>query len=325
MFSRRSAGWWLLGVLVGLWLLGHGGDGHADDRADPGAAGATTTPASPRPSVAASRPPVRPAAASTKAPRPGSALAVLDGLRVKGRAPMTGYSRGEFGQAWLDADRNGCDTRNDILRRDVTDPVVEPGTSGCVVLRGVLHDPYLGRTVAFARGAGDQVDIDHVVALGNAWATGAARFDIHVRAALANDPLNLLAVDLHSNRAKGDGDAATWLPSYKPFRCAYVARQVAVKHKYGLWVTPPERAAMVRVLDTCPGERLPADPTHAPTSVDQHITDPTAAATPRPLAGGTTYYANCDAVRAAGAAPILAGQPGYSRRLDRDGDGVGCE
>jgi hypothetical protein len=256
-------------------------------------------------------------------------LAVLATIPVKGRAPLTGYDRAEFGQAWLDADRNGCDTRNDVLRRDIAGAVIDPRTHGCVVLSGTLHDPYLGQDVPFQRGAGDQVDIDHVVALGNAWVTGAFRFDIRTRAALANDPLDLLAVDLHTNRSKGDGDAATWLPPYRPFRCAYVARQVAVKHKYGLWVTPAERAAMVRVLDTCPGQRVPPDPTHAPTRVDQNVSEPTArptaASSPRALVGGSTYYANCDAVRAAGAAPIHAGDPGYSRRLDRDGDGVGCE
>jgi len=250
---------------------------------------------------------------------------VLATLPVKGRAPMTGYNRARFGQAWLDADRNGCDTRNDVLRRDLTAVVLDPHTHGCVVLRGVLHDPYLGTDLPFERGPGDQVDIDHVVALGDAWATGAFRLDIAQRAALANDPLDLLAVDAHSNRSKGDGDAATWLPPYRPFRCAYVARQVAVKHKYGLWVTPAERAAMLRVLQACPGQAVPPDASHAPTRVDQHVTDPSATASPRALVGGTTYYANCDAVRAAGAAPIHVGDPGYSRRLDRDGDGVGCE
>ena len=256
-------------------------------------------------------------------------MAALLALPVKGRAPMTGYGREQFGQAWLDADRNGCDTRNDVLGRDLVERAYKPGTRECVVLTGVLPDPYLGRDVPFTRGAGDLVDVDHVVALGNAWVTGAARFDIRTRAALANDPLNLLAVDLHSNRSKGDGDAATWLPAYRPFRCAYVARQVAVKQKYGLWVTRAERAAMTRVLGTCPGHRLPPDNSHAPTTVDQHIAEPTAAATPaRPLGlvgGGTVTYANCDAVRGAGAAPIHVGQPGYSRALDRDGDGVGCE
>jgi hypothetical protein len=321
----------LLGVLTVLWVIGQG---HRDDSsgdarpADAGGTSASLTPsASPSPSSAAksSRTPSPPVSRSA---RPGSALAVLATLPVKGRAPMTGYSREEFGQAWLDADRNGCDTRNDILRRELTNAVVKAGTGGCVQLSGVLPDPYLGRTIAFVRGPGDEVDIDHVVALGNAWATGAARFDIRKRAALANDPLNLLAVDLHTNRSKGDGDAATWLPPYRPFRCDYVARQVAVKQKYGLWLTRPERDAIARVLAVCPGQRLPRDRTHAPTSVDQHVTEPTASsspASPRGLVGGSTYYQNCDAVRAAGAAPIHAGDPGYSRSLDRDGDGVGCE
>jgi hypothetical protein len=319
-----------LGALAVLWVIAQSGhsSGSSPSSAPAGepTATATRTPA-PHPPAATRTPAAHPSARRTPAATapPGSALSVLAALAVKGRAPMTGYTREEFGQAWLDADRNGCDTRNDVLRRDVTGAVLDPRTHGCVVLSGVLHDPYLGRDVPFRRGSGDQVDIDHVVALGNAWATGASRLDIHVRAALANDPLNLLAVDLHTNRAKGDGDAATWLPPYRPFRCAYVARQIAVKKKYGLWVTAPERAAMARVLGACPGQGVPPDPTHAPTRVDQNITEPSAPASPRPLVGTTVYYANCDAARAAGAAPVHVGDPGYSRRLDRDGDGVGCE
>jgi len=321
---------WLLGAFAVLWIVGRTTGGpDAPTSAPSGTSGheRATPSAGPTPSVAAtptrSAKPQRP-----KQPpaRPGTALAALASLPVKGRAPMTGYSREEFGQAWLDADRNGCDTRNDTLGRDLVQRSYKPGTRDCVVLTGVLHDPYLGQDVAFVRGDGDLVDIDHVVALGNAWATGAAPFDIHKRAAFANDPLNLLAVDLHSNRSKGDGDAATWLPAYRPFRCSYVSRQIAVKKKYGLWLTAPEHAAMARVLGTCPDQRLPVDRSQAPTRVDQHITDPAASSAPRPLAGGgSVSYANCTAVRAAGAAPIHRGDPGYSRKLDRDGDGVGCE
>jgi hypothetical protein len=323
-----------LGVLVVLWTIGQATNGASDPGGtdpSPATSSSSTAERSPTPVAPTRTRPSKPASSRTPAPavvEPGTARAALAHLAVKGRAPMTGYTREEFGQAWLDADRNGCDTRNDILGRDVVGRVYKPGTGGCVVLSGVLHDPYLGRDVRFERGAGDQVDIDHVVSLGNAWVTGAARVDIHVRAAFANDPLNLLAVDLHTNRSKGDGDAATWLPPYRPFRCAYVARQIAVKQKYRLWVTPPERAAMERVLGSCPGQRLPADPTHAPTRVDQHVSEPSAAPTPGPrsLVGGTSVsYENCDAVRAADAAPIHAGDPGYSRKLDRDGDGVGCE
>jgi hypothetical protein len=325
--QRRIA--WLLGALAVLWVIGRVTDGPEVASTSPGSAASGSVAPSP---TATS--PTTPAAPSSRPPAPGPALAALGTLAVKGRAPMTGYDRARFGQPWLDADRNGCDTRNDILRRDVASKVIDPRTHGCVVLTGVLPDPYLGRDVPFVRGAGDQVDIDHVVSLGNAWATGAARVDIRRRAAFANDPFNLLAVDLHTNRSKGDGDAATWLPPYRPFRCAYVARQIAVKQKYRLWVTPAERAAMARVLSGCPGQRLPRDRTHAPTSVDQDIAEPSAVSSSGPSSGpshpvglvaGATYYANCDAVRAAGAAPIRVGDPGYGRHLDRDGDGVGCE
>ena len=189
----------------------------------------------------------------------GSALAALGQLPVKGRAPMTGYSRAEFGQAWADVDRNGCDTRNDILRRDLRTIVLKPGTHGCVVLSGVLHDPYTGGSVDFVRGVGTSiaVQIDHVVALGDAWQKGAQSLTIEQRTALANDPLELLAVTGSVNQRKGDGDAATWLPPLRAARCAYVARQVAVKSAYHLWVTAAERDAIARVLETCPSQPLP--------------------------------------------------------------------
>ncbi|EWT03313.1 hypothetical protein N865_19020 [Intrasporangium oryzae NRRL B-24470] len=190
----------------------------------------------------------------------GSALATVATLTVKGRAPQTGYERDRFGQAWLDTDHNGCDTRNDVLRRDLAHVEVRAGTHGCVVLRGTLKDPYTGRTIEFVRGASTSaaVQIDHVVALSDAWQKGAQGLSDATRAALANDPLNLLAVDGPTNQAKGDGDTATWLPPAKGYRCAYVARQVAVKAKYHLWVTAAERDAMRRVLATCPTQPLPA-------------------------------------------------------------------
>jgi hypothetical protein len=203
-----------------------------------------------------------------------SATAQLASLRVAGRAPMTGYDRDRFGQAWLDADRNGCDTRNDMLRRDLQSITVKAGTHGCVVLAGVLVDPYTRMRIDFVRDESYSVDIDHVVALGNAWASGAWKLDVRRRAALANDPLNLLAVDAGANRSKADSDAASWLPPNKAYRCAYVARQIAVKTKYRLAVTPSEKAQIARQLATCPGRPVTQDVTHAPTRVDQNISDP---------------------------------------------------
>jgi hypothetical protein len=179
-------------------------------------------------------------------------LDALARLAVKGRAPKTGYSRERFGAAWLDVDHNGCDTRNDILNRDLSDKAWRAGTHHCVVTAGTLHDPYTKRVVHFAKADASEVQIDHVVALADAWQKGAQHLDAPMRVRFANDPLNLLAVDGATNEVKGDGDAATWLPPNKSYRCRYVARQVSVKLQYHLWVTQAEHDAIGRVLASCP-------------------------------------------------------------------------
>ena len=184
------------------------------------------------------------------------ALTALNKLEVKGRAPKTGYTRAQFPH-WSDPDRNGCDARNDILKRDLTDITFKSGTRDCKVIAGQLLDPFSGKVITFST-TKVVIDIDHVVALSNAWQTGAAYFDKNTRLLIANDPINLLAVDAKLNRQKGDGDAATWLPPNKSFRCEYVARQVAVKSKYKLWVTEPEKVAITKILSSCAGQKLPA-------------------------------------------------------------------
>ncbi len=189
------------------------------------------------------------------AAKKGSTLTLLETLTVKGRAPKTGYSRSAFSH-WRDPDRNGCDARNDILKRDLTNVVFKDDTDGCKVFSGELQDPYSGTTIQFILGKSD-VDIDHVVALSHAWQVGAFQWSDAKRLEFANDPMNLLAVSARLNRQKGDGDAATWLPPAKSYRCAYVSRQVVVKVKYGLWVTSPEKAAIQRVLQSCPNFPAP--------------------------------------------------------------------
>lgn len=253
----------------------------------------------------------------------GSALKAVGDLTVKGRAPKTGYARDQFGSSWVDTDHNGCDTRDDILQRDLTSESFRSDDGGdCVVTSGKLDDPYTGKGISFTRGR-STIDIDHVVALSDAWQKGAKYWDRDKRIQVANDPLNLLAVDGPANRGKGDADAATWLPPNKAFRCPYVARQVAVKKKYGLWVTAAEKDAMTEVLRTCPDERLPGSgkpdvPGAAPSGTGGGSGDD------KPGSGATTYP-NCAAARKAGAAPLHRGDPGYSRDLDRDGDGVACD
>ena len=193
------------------------------------------------------------------APEPTSpARELLATLEVKGRAPMTGYDRALFGQAWSDdvrvpGGRNGCDTRNDVLRRDLHDTVIRPGTHGCLVESGTLLDPYSGETLEFVRGPRSaEIQIDHVVALADAWQKGAQAWDEDTRRDFANDPANLLAVRGDLNQQKGAGDAATWLPPDTSFRCDYVSRIIGVKATYGLWVTEAEQEALSRELMRCP-------------------------------------------------------------------------
>lgn len=176
---------------------------------------------------------------------------------------MTGYSRSLFGTAWTDDNsaaggHNGCDTRNDILRRDLVHIRYRASSSRshCVVASGVLHDPYTGRTIEFVRGVGtsQRVQIDHRVPLGLAWQSGARGWSEAKRVAFANDPRNLVAVYGPVNEAKGDADVASWLPPNKAYRCAYVAEIVLVKHSYGLWALPAEKQVAVSVLTRCVGE-----------------------------------------------------------------------
>ncbi|MFE1083849.1 GmrSD restriction endonuclease domain-containing protein [Brevibacterium sediminis] len=280
----------------------------------------------------------------------GTASAMLAELTVKGRAPKTGYD-GDLFKWRADTDHNGCDTRNDVLRRDLTTITLKAGTHGCIVLAGTLDDPYAGETYDFDRSA-NAVDIDHVVARSNAWQTGAFKFDDETLKEFGNDPLNLLAVSSSLNRQKGDGDAATWLPPNKSFRCEYVARQIAVKHKYELWVVPAEKAAMERVLAKCDdqpafaedvdwpgpgdGDNVTTKEETRPAKQKSSSSGSSSSSSPGSSSSGTTsgsssssgsssYFENCTAAREAGAAPVHRGDPGYGSHLDRDGDGVGCE
>lgn len=253
--------------------------------------------------------------APTGSDEASEALRILNTLPVKGRAPKTGYSRAQFGDAWSDIDHNGCDTRNDILNRDLT-AKQHKNSRGCVVISGILNDPYTGKVINFMRGkdTSEQVQIDHVVALSDAWQSGAQEISAQERLQLANDPENLLAVDGPANQQKSDSDAATWLPANASFRCSYVARQIRVKAKYHLWVKPAEKEAMINVLTPCAGA---AEAPPAP--VPQVDTPP--AQNPAPALA----FQTCADARAAGYRNMHRGAPGYSDHLDRDGDGIACE
>lgn len=267
-----------------------------------------------------------------------TAVELLATLPVKNSEPNAGYARSAmFGEAWLDVNRNGCDTRNDILARDL---IAAAKRGSCTVTAGNLRSPYTSTEIAFVRGNDTSalVQIDHVVSLTNAWRTGAQHLTQAQRISLANDPLNLLAVDGQSNAQKGGGDAAAWLPNDRSFACPYVARQISVKATYGLWVTQAEHDAMSRVLQSCAGETAltspfapapapPPAPVAAPEPVAAPAREPVPLAEPAPAQAPapSVYYENCTAVRAAGAAPIMSGDPGFQPKFDRDNDGIGCE
>ena len=188
-----------------------------------------------------------------------TASSALATLAVKGRAPKTGYDRDALFCDWADPDGNGCDARNDVLARDLTNKVFGTGRDKCLVLSGTLVDPYSGKKIDFTRGQGTSalVPIDHVVAVSDAWQKGAFKWDEVKRVNFYNDPLNLMATQRTLNSQKGDGDAATWLPPLKSYRCTYIARQIAVKAKYAIWVTKAEKDAMTRILSACPKQLLP--------------------------------------------------------------------
>jgi hypothetical protein len=184
--------------------------------------------------------------APTATPGTADGLATL---AVQAEGPRTGYSRRAFGPPWTDVDRNGCGTRDDILARDLAD-VRRRGR--CVVVAGVLRDPYSGRTVAFAKSRAEEVQIDHVVSLAEAWRSGAAGWPARRRTAFANDPDVLLATSRAVNAGKGDEDPGTWTPARRDLACAYARRVVAIKTEYGLSVDHRERAALAELLGSCP-------------------------------------------------------------------------
>jgi len=189
---------------------------------------------------------------------PTAAATALVALPVAGKTSLDGYERGcgdgegcVFGPAWADIDHNGCDQRNDVLHRDLTVVQVRAGTHDCVVVAGVLDDPYTGQSVPFAKVDASEVPIDHVVPLAAAWVQGAARWPADQRRLFANDLGNLMATTRAENAAKGDSTADEWVPSDPSYGCSYATMVVTVKERYALAVSPPEADALRSLLATC--------------------------------------------------------------------------
>jgi len=239
-------------IVFALWLFGSC-DSAPDDTvttpSDPPVA--SVAPALPNPNDDASTPQESqsPSVISTPVPNEEDSRAVLvaQTLVERGRSASTNYSRDAFGSAWKDVDRNGCDTRNDILARDFSTVIFKAGTNECKVVGGTWTDPYSNETYTFTEPPSG-AQIDHVVALKNAWEMGADMWTDEKRTEFANDPLNLVVTVASLNAQKSDSNAASWLPPFKPGRCEFIARVVAVKFKWQLFVTSAEKAAMLNIL-----------------------------------------------------------------------------
>lgn len=229
------------------------------DRSDSAESGSPTWRAGdPTSSAAHASPQTVVAGPTTAAPesRYDVARRQLKALEVRGWDRTSDFQRYRFGQAWSDDvnvefGHNGCNTRDDILKRDLQNLVIRPFT--CYAQSGTLSDPYTGTTITFVRGpeSSNTIEIDHVVSLADAWYKGARAWDPQRRLDFANDPRNLLAVSPQANFDKAFRDAASWLPPNEGFRCDFVARQIDVKTAYGLWLSAKEKKAMTDAMSRC--------------------------------------------------------------------------
>lgn len=256
--------------------------------------------------------------AATTTSTPSTWPLALDVLAVMIVAPeyATGYQRDLFPH-WTVID--GCSTRDRVLIDESTSfAQVDP--FGCRVVAGDWVSPFDGRSWDDPA----EIQIDHLVALKEAWASGAWAWSEGGRRAFANDlddPRSLNAVTGAVNQSKSDLDPADWLPPLASARCRYLADWIAVKARWQLTMDAGEMAFLRSYLPAnCPGQRI--EPWVAvAVSAPEAPVQSNATATP----AGDVYYANCTEARAAGVAPLRVGEPGYRSGLDRDKDGVACE
>tara|TARA_B100000519_G_scaffold74889_1_gene64396 strand:+ start:10359 stop:11153 length:795 start_codon:yes stop_codon:yes gene_type:complete len=220
--------------------------------ASPALATASATPDGIEPAAPSATPTPTPTVSFAPPSEAAAALALLDEIEVA-NSSATGYVRAAFGPGWGDPDRNGCDARNDVLARDLTDVVFREGTYDCVVLTGRLDDPYTGTIIHFQHGndTSTLVQIDHVVPLAWAWRYGAYAWSDAARAAFHSDQLNLLAVDGAANQSKSDGGPSEWLPANTSMHCDYAVQWVRVLDAYDLSIPSADRSALSRILVGC--------------------------------------------------------------------------
>lgn len=269
-------------------------------------------------------------------------MAALSALTVQEGIGLDGYSDTSFGALWGAYGETTCDSWNSILARDSANIVTE--TTECEVISGTLSDPYTALRVDFDLNdpTSPVAGVDHVVGLRDAWEKGAQDMTPDQREKFANDPLNLIAAYNIPIQEKNGADISTWEPVNEDFICHYASMQVAIKFKYGLWVSSAEHQRLGELLDEgcddmflmtrggavwsqdtegrAPLLELPKDSITPTTEATNTKQDESSQIEPK-----YAFYENCMSAQAFGAAPLYLGQPGYRPALDRDGDGVACE
>lgn len=176
---------------------------------------------------------------------------ILASLQPQSTSRIPDYDRDLFGTSWFDVDGNLCDTRNDVLQRDMRD--IHLAADQCKVMSGVLDDPYTGSAISFERGeqTSQAVQIDHIIPLSYAWKHGAWSWDDSARLAFANDPANLLAVDGPTNNGKGGKGPARWMPPNESYRCVYATKFVTVAATYELQISEDDRQSLAATIASC--------------------------------------------------------------------------
>lgn len=269
--------------------------------------------------------PERPSQLNRAALKPGktvSALTVLRSLKT-GPRQVSGYDRSYFPHwIWI----GSCNTRGLVLKRDSEVPTTTRGA--CTVETGRWRSYYDGLVLTQAR----EIDIDHMVPLAEAWRSGANTWTTPTRESFANDlgyRWSLIPVSASSNRSKSDGDPASWIPK-KTYQCRYAKNWVTVKYRWSLSVDQSERNALTRLIQACadPSIKVPTKATirHGSTNSSSSKAGNNRHQGQSQLKReSSVHYRTCADARRAGAAPLRRGDPGYSRHLDRDNDGIACE
>ncbi|CAB4991929.1 unannotated protein [freshwater metagenome] len=268
-------------------------------------------------------------AASQASERIVASAARVSALRLLSQLPVrvesgAGYVRAKFGSGWTDVNHNGCSTRSEVLIRESK---VHPRQgAGCRLTLGTWLSIYDGARFAVS----GSLDIDHMVPLAEAWASGARGWTASTRSAFANDLgylYSLNAVSANSNRSKGDREPGSWMPSNRAYRCTYLASWVAVKWRWRLSVDAGEKRKLVTALTACGSRAMIATPSRATVHLGSGGSSGGGSdATPPPSSGNDPRYATCTAAKAAGYGPYYRGRDSeYAWYTDRDSDGIACE